>query len=82
MRPKWANVNESVLKVVDLVRLVDKSLRHEKKMARVTEAFPGADGVIRRPAVKLAPVFYELSVFSRKKGAVSVCARDTKTNKT
>ena len=72
VRTKWANDDERVLKVGDLVWLIDESVkRHENKMARVIEVFPGADGVIRsaliktsdgalqRPAVKLAPVFYE-----------------------
>ena len=72
VRSKWATDDERVLKVGDLVWLIDDSVRrHENKMARVTEVFPGADGVIRsalirtsdgvlrRPAVKLAPVFYE-----------------------
>ena len=71
-RSKWAPDDERVLKVGDLVWLIDESVRrHENKMARVMEVDPGpdgvipsasiktADGVLRRPAVKLAPVFYE-----------------------
>ena len=72
VRTKWAKDDERILKVGDLVWLIEESVRrHENKMARVIEVFPGADGVIRsaviktsdgifrRPAVKLAPVFYE-----------------------
>ena len=72
MRSKWATEDEHVLEVGDLVRLIDESVRlHENNMARVIEVFPGADGVIRSaaiktgegvlrtPAVKLAPVFCE-----------------------
>ena len=55
VRPKWATNDESVLKVGDLVWLIDESVRrHENKMARVTEVFPGADGVIRSASIKTA----------------------------
>ena len=74
VRSNWATDDERVLKVGDLVWLIDESVRrHENKMARVIKVFPGADvvirsaamktadGVLRRPAVKLAPLFYEFS---------------------
>ena len=92
VRSKWATDDERVLKVEDLVWLIDESVRrHENKMARVTEVFPGADGVIRsatirtadgvfqRPAVKLAPVFFEC--FRDESRAGDSGARDSeKTN--
>ena len=72
VRSKWATDDERVLKVGDLVWLIDESdRRHENKMARVIEVLPGADdiiqsasirtadGVFRRPAVMLAPVFFQ-----------------------
>ena len=71
VRSKWATNDERVLNIGELIWLIEESVRHENKMARVLEVFPGADGVIRstaiktaygvlrRPAVKLAPVFYE-----------------------
>ena len=93
VRTKWANGDERVLKVGDLVWLIDESVkRHHNKMARVIEVFPGSDGVIRsasiktsdgcyhRPAVKLAPVFYEC--FQDENRAGDVGARDLKTDKT
>ena len=88
---KWATDDERVLEVGDLVWLLDESVRqHENKMARVIEVFPGADGVIRsvpigtgdeklrRPAVKLAPVFYECFRDENRAGVVG--ARDSKNN--
>ena len=93
IRSKWATDDESVLKVGELAWLMDESVRRqENEMARATEVFPGADGVIRsalirtadgvlrRPALKLAPVFYEC--FRDEKRAGDVGARDTKTDKT
>ena len=72
VQSKWANNDERVLKVGDLVWLIDESVwRHENKMERVIEVFPGTDGIIRstsmettdgfprRLALKLAPVFFE-----------------------
>ena len=92
-RSKWATNDERVLKVGELVWLIDESVRrHESKMARVTEVFPGADGVIRstsiktadevlrRPAVKLAPVFYEC--FRDENRAGDVGARHSENTKT
>ena len=95
--PKWnvqskrAIDDERVLKKVgDLVWLIDESVRrHENKIARVTEVFPGADGVNRsapintadgvhrRPAVRLEPVFYECFLDENRAGDVG--ARDLKT---
>ena len=47
VRSKWATDDERVLKVGDLVWLIDESVRrHENKMARVMEVDPGPDGVI------------------------------------
>ena len=93
MRSKRATDDEHVLKVGDLVWLIDESVRrHENKMARVTEVFLGADGVIRsasiktadgvlrRPAVKLAPVFNEC--FRDQNRAGDVGSRDSKNYKT
>ena len=57
-RPKWAN-EERMLKVGDLVLLIDESVRrHENKMARVTEVFNGADGVIRSTSIKTSDGVY------------------------
>ena len=66
------NDDERALKVGDLMWLiVESAQRHENKMASVTEVFPRDDGVIRsasintangvlrRPSLGLAPVFYE-----------------------
>ena len=48
LRFEWATDNEHVLKIGDLVWLIDESVRrHENKVARVMEVYPGADGVIR-----------------------------------
>ena len=93
VRSQWGSDNERVLKVGDLVWLIDESVRRqENEMARVTGVFPGADGVIRsaiiktsdgvlrRPAVKLAPVFYEC--FRDENSAGDVGARDSKNYKT
>ena len=47
VRPKSANDGERELKVVDIVCLINQSVRRlEKKMVRLTEVLPGADGVI------------------------------------
>ena len=44
---KWPNADESLLKIGDLFLLTQESVRrHENKMSRVTEMFPGADCVI------------------------------------
>ena len=92
VQPKWATDDERVLKVGDLVWLIDESVRRpENKMVQVTEVFPGADGVIQsesvnssssafgRPAVKLAPVFFVCFGDGNRVGDVS--ARDLENNK-
>ena len=92
-RSKWDNDDERVLKVRDLVWLIDESVRrHENKMARMTEVFPGADvvirsaslktsdGVTRISAEKLAPVFYE--GFREENRAGVVGARDSENTET
>ena len=89
VRSKWVTDDERVLKVGELVWLIEESVRrHENKMARLIEVFPGADavirsaaiktadGVFRRPAVKLAPVFYECFRDENRVGDVG--ARDSK----
>ena len=91
--PKWARKDERVLKVADLVWPVGESVRrNENKMARVTQTFPGTDGfihsasmkttdgVLRREAVKLAPVFYDC--FRNDNRAGDIGARDRKNRKT
>ena len=67
------------------------SWTHENKLARVMELYPGADGVIRsasintanevlrRPAVKLVPFFYDC--FRDENRAGDVRARDSKNYK-
>ena len=46
VRSNWATDDERVLKVGDLVWLIDESVRrHENRMARVPEVFPGADPI-------------------------------------
>ena len=74
--PQWAKDDEPVSKVVDLVWLIDKSVRRHEKMARVMKLFSAAyglipsapikttNGVVCRLAVKLAPIF--MSVFQMK----------------
>ena len=93
VRSKWATDHDCVLKVGDLVWLINESVRrYENKIARVTEVFSGADGVIRsaliktadgvlrRPAVKLAPVFFEC--FRDENEASDVGARHLESHKT
>ena len=82
-----------MLKVGDLVWLIDESVRrHENNVAPVIEVFPGADaanrsaairtadGVLRRHAVKLTPVFYEC--FGDENRAGDIGARDSNNYKT
>ena len=93
VRSKWATDDERVLKVGDLVWLIDESVqRHEEKMASVMKVYPGADGAIRsasvrtasgvlpRPAVRLAPFFFE--GFRDENRAGNVGARDLENYKT
>lgn len=83
VRTKWASHDGRVLKEGDLVWLIDESVKRcDSKMARVVEVFPGSDGTIRsalirtsngtlkRPAVKLAPVFYECFLKENRAGDV------------
>ena len=69
MRNKWTKDSHRNLKIGDLVWMVDEqSKRSDYKMARVAEIHPGtdnivraatiktADGIYKRPVVKLAPV--------------------------
>ena len=89
MRSEWATDDDRVLKVGDLVWLIDESVRrHENKMARVIEVIPGTDDVIRpesvraedgvfqRPAVKLVLVFFDC--FRDENRAGDVGARHSK----
>ena len=93
VRSKWATDDERVLKAGDLVWLIDESVRrHEIKMSRVIEVFPGSDGIIRsasirtadgvlqRPGVKLAPLFFVC--FRDENRAGGVGARHSKNCKT
>ena len=85
MRSKWNKDNVRELNVNDLVWVVDESdKRSNYKMARVLEVQEGSDGRVRsatvatkdklkRPVVKLAPLFYE-SVFREKKQGRQCCA--------
>ena len=83
---KWKNEEVRQLEVNDLVWIVDENVkRAHYKMAGVLEVFHGSDGRVRsalvkvedgklkRPVVKLAPMFYE-SVFQEKNRAGNVCA--------
>ena len=55
VRSKCATDDERVLKVGDLVWLIDESVRrHENKLARVIEVFPGADATIQSPSIQTA----------------------------
>ena len=87
-RSKWKSEEVRNLQNGELVWLVDESLkRSEYKMGRVKEIYYGSDGVARsalvkfnngdlkRPVVKLAPVFHD-SVFTSENGAGDVGARD------
>ena len=83
MRSKWNKDNVRELNVNDLVWVVDESdKRSNYKMARVLEVQEGSDGRVRsatvatkdklkRPVVKLAPLFYE-SVFREKNRAGNI----------
>ena len=78
-RSKW-NKKVRQLEVNDLVWIVDENVkRGHYKMGRLLEVYHGSDwrvrsalvktedGKLKRPVVKLAPLFYE-SVFGRKTG--------------
>ena len=81
VRNKWNKDDVRPLKVNDLVWVVDENVKRSNyKMARVFEVQEGSDGRVRsatvvtkdgklkRPVVKLAPLFYE-SVFREKNRA-------------
>ena len=81
------------LEVNDLVRIVDGNVkRAHYKMGRVLEIYQGSDGRVRsalvktedgklkRPVVKLAPMFYE-KVFRGKNMAGNVCASQLRDQK-
>ena len=84
MRNKWNKDDVRQLKVDDLVWVVDEHVKRSNyKMATVLEEQEGSDGRVRsapvltkdgklkRPVVKLAPLFYE-SVFREKNRAGDV----------
>ena len=86
VRNKWDKDDVRQMKVNDLVWVVDENVkRSDYKMARVVEVQEGRDGRVRsatvvtkdgklkRPVVKLAPLFYE-SVFREKNRAGNVGA--------
>ena len=84
MRNKWNKDDVRQLKVNDLVWVVDETVKRSNyKMARVLKVQEGSDGRVRsatvltkdgklkRPVLKLAPLFYE-SVFREKNIAGNV----------
>ena len=90
---KWKNEEVRQLEVNDLVWIVDENVkRAHYKMGRVLEVYHGSDGRVRsalvktedgklkRPVVKLAPMFYE-SVFREKNRAGNVGASHQKAEK-
>ena len=90
---KWKNEEVRQLEVNDLVWIVDDNVkRAHYKMGRVLEVYHGSDGRVRsalvktedgklkRPVVKLAPMFYE-SVFREKNRAGNVGASHQKAEK-
>ena len=83
---KWNKEEVRQIEVNDLVWKVDENVKRARyKMARVLEVYHGSDGRVRsalvrtedgklkRPVVKLAPMFYE-SVFREKNRAGNVGA--------
>ena len=90
---KWIKEEIRQLEVNDLVWIVDENLkRAHYKMGRVLEVYHGSDGRVRsalvktedgkvkRPVVKLAPMFYE-SVFQEKNRAGNVDTSHQKAEK-
>ena len=86
VRNKWNNDDVRQLKINDFVRVEDENVKRSNyKMARKLEVQEGNDGRLRsatvvtkdgklkRPVVKLAPLFYE-SVFREKNSAGNVGA--------
>ena len=77
---KWKNEEVRQLEVNDLVWIVDENVkRAHYKMGRVVDVYQGSDGRVRsalvkiedgklkRPVVKLAPMFYESVLESQEK---------------
>ena len=90
---KWIKEEVRQLEVNDLVWIVDDNVkRAHYKMSRVLEVYHGSDGRVRsalvktedgklkRPVVKLAPMFYE-SVFQEKNRAGNVGASQLRDQK-
>ena len=90
---KWIKEEVRQLEVNDLVWIVDDNVkRAHYKMGRVLEVYHGSDGRMRsalvetedgklkRPVVKLAPMFYE-SVFQEKNRAGNVGASQLRAQK-
>ena len=90
---KWNKEEIRQLEVNDLVWIVDENVkRAHYKIGRVLEVYHGSDGRVRsalvktedgklkRPVVKLAPMFYE-SVFQEKNRAGNVGASHQKAEK-
>ena len=90
---KWKNEEVRQLEVNDLVWIVDENVKRALyKMGRVLEVYHGSDGRVRsalvktedgklkRPVVKLAPMFYE-SVFQEKNRAGNVGASQLRDQK-
>ena len=85
-RSKWSKENVRNLKQGELVWLLDDAVKRcEYKLGCIVEVFTGSDGVVRsagvkmahaelkRPVVKLAPVFYD-GVFENENRAGDVGA--------
>ena len=90
---KWKNEEVRQLEVNDLVCIVDENVKRAPyTMGRVLEVYHGSDGRVRsalvktedgklkRPVVKLAPMFYE-SVFQEKNRAGNVGASQLRDQK-
>ena len=90
---KWKKEDVRQKKVNDLVWIVDENVkRAHYKMGRVLEVYHGSngrvrsalvkteDGKLKRPVVKLAPMFYE-SVFQEKNRAGNVRASQLRDQK-
>ena len=90
---KWIKEEVRQLEVNDLVWIVDENVKRALyKMGRVLEVYHGSDGRVRsalvqtedgklkRPVVKLAPMFYE-SVFREKNRAGNVGASQLRDQK-
>ena len=89
-RSKWSKEYVRNLKEVELVWLVDDSVKRcEYKLGRIIEIFTGNDGVVRsarvkmahgelnRPVVKLAPVFYDgVSEIQNRAGVVGTTSNE------